>query len=237
MYKFFRIISNLAGIIGCIVAIFLLCNEYPSNDVKFDYIGFIIGILALLVTILVTWNIYSAIGIKQKVGKALSDIAEEIKKQIERNDKFRTEIAASIEDVKVQHTLVLERLESAEQAYEALFNATQAQVSALNEDNGNDFFQQYAHCQTALCAMLKCRHFPSDIRHNIKVLLSMMDGILKNREVSNSANDRLYDEDRKEFIQNMDDISKSSREEFSFEDRQKFMQVTAKAMQIFNELQ
>lgn len=65
----------------------------------------------------------------------------------------------------------------------------------------------------------------------------MMDGILKNREVSNSANDRLYDEDRKEFIQNMDDISKSSREEFSFEDRQKFMQVTAKAMQIFNELQ
>lgn len=151
MYKFFRIISNLAGIIGCIVAIFLLCNEYPSNDVKFDYIGFIIGILALLVTILVTWNIYSAIGIKQKVGKALSDIAEEIKKQIERNDKFRTEIAASIEDVKVQHTLVLERLESAEQAYEALFNATQAQVSALNEDNGNDFFNNM-HIVRPLCA-------------------------------------------------------------------------------------
>lgn len=226
MYKGYRIISHLAGILGCIVAISLLCNEYPSSDLKFDYIGAIIGVLSILVTVLVTWNIYSAIRIEQRVEDALLRLAK-------NHDKFRNEIAATIDDVKTKLTLVSERIESAELAYITLFNATQAQVSALKTDNDYDFFQQYSHYQTALCAMLKCRHFPSDISYNIKALLGMMDDVLKIREGSNSVNDQLYDEDKNEFVSTMEDIIKSSNEKFSFEDRQRFMGIAARAQHIF----
>lgn len=233
MCKFLKICSHIAGIVGAAIAIYLLCQTCPTADVKFDYIGIIVGILAILVTLLVTWNIYSAIRIEKKVEETLFCLKEEKKKQEENHDKLRDEVTAIIENVKAQLALASERIESAEQAYIMLFNATQAQVSALNKPNDNDFFQQYSHYQTALCAMLKCRHFPSDISYNIKALLGMMNDVLKNREESNSANDQLYDEDKREFIQNMEEISKSSREEFSFEDRQKFMEIAAKAKQIF----
>ena len=65
IYKGLRVTSHLTGIFGCITAIFLLCRDCPTNDVDFDYIGAIVGILAILVTLLVAWNIYSAIGVEQ----------------------------------------------------------------------------------------------------------------------------------------------------------------------------
>ena len=130
-----------------------------------------------------------------------------------------------------QTSKTLERVESAEQAYVMLFNVTQAQVSALHKDN--DYFQQYTHYQTALGALLKSPQFPSNVAYNIKALLDMMDDILKIRENSGNFNDNLYDEYKKEFIPNMEEIGKSSCEEFSFEDRQRFMMIAAKAIKIF----
>lgn len=63
----------------------------------------------------------------------------------------------------------------------------------------------------------------------------MMDDILKIRESSSNVNDNLYDEYKNEFISNMEEIGKSNCEEFSFEDRQRFMIIAAKAIQIFKQ--
>ena len=116
-----------------------------------------------------------------------------------------------------------------------MFNATQAQIAAAINDK--DYLQQYSYQQNALSALLQCEKFPSDIRANINFFLSEMEKLLDLIEKSNertNANIYKMDEDyKKEFIQNMEDISRSPRVEFSFEDRQRIMEIPARARQIF----
>ncbi|MGM9805855.1 MAG: hypothetical protein ACI3Z7_05405 [Candidatus Aphodosoma sp.] len=87
------IIFSLAAIIMSIVA---LADTHPrvlySANGKtvvlgFDYIGVIVGILALLVTCLVAWNIWQVFDTKNTVRKAeeASEKIQEFEKEIERN--------------------------------------------------------------------------------------------------------------------------------------------------------
>lgn len=57
-----------AGVVLALLLAFLaLCFCCPRmNSLGFDYMGVIVGILSLLVTILIGWNIYSALEIKQE---------------------------------------------------------------------------------------------------------------------------------------------------------------------------
>lgn len=54
------IISTLA----LIISIIALCNAYP-RQLNFDYLGFLIGIIGLLTTILIGWQIYTVIDINR----------------------------------------------------------------------------------------------------------------------------------------------------------------------------
>ena len=214
-----------------------------------DYIGVIIGILAILVTLLVAWNIYNAIGVEQKVDRALHNLEQKEKeakdekeKQKESLDAFKCRIDSEIKTIRVSTTADIEQItdvsESYKHAYIALFNATQAQLSEINGDK--DYLQRYSHYQTALNALLKCNHFPSDIKHNIDVLLAGMDNSIN--LLANHAKDaneecyKLYEEDREEFLKDMDEISKSTREEFSFERKLRFMKIANKAKELFEKL-
>lgn len=239
MKQLLRILSHFAGVIGAAIAIYLLCRECPTTDFKFDYIGVIIGILTLLVTLLVAWNIYSAICVEQRVNNAIRQQEVQFRNQDRRYEDFRQEVNSKIESlqqfVTTQLTMCEGRLNSAEKAYISLFNTTQAQVAAVMKEK--DYLQQYSYYQTALNALLQCEKFPSDIRVNIKVILAEMEELLNLIEAYgdklNGEIYKLYDEDKKEFIQNMEEISKTSRGDFSFENRQKFMEIAAKAKFFF----
>ena len=229
------VFSHLAGIFGCVVAIFLLCNDYPNIRSGIDYLGVIIGILAILVTLLVAWNIYSAIGIEKKAEDVLSRQTEQAQRLERRFEKLQNNVNAQIESIQNQFDQMRERAESDKQAYIAQFNAVQGQISVVNNDK--DYLQQYSHFQTALNALLKCTYFPSDIRHNIHTLLKMMEDSLENilekcENIDEYCN--LYDEDRKEFLYEMEEISKSPRKEFSFKHRQKFIEIASKAKKLFD---
>lgn len=52
------IIFSLVAIIMSIIAI---STRYPRTDLSFDYMGLIVGILSLLVTALIGWQVYNAI--------------------------------------------------------------------------------------------------------------------------------------------------------------------------------
>lgn len=58
--EFPLIISTLA----LIISIIALCNAYP-RQLNFDYLGFLIGIIGLLTTILIGWQIYTVIDINR----------------------------------------------------------------------------------------------------------------------------------------------------------------------------
>ena len=61
-----RRIPILLSIISIAVSIIALCCALPSNTYSFDYMGILVGILAILVTVLIAWQIYTFIDIKNK---------------------------------------------------------------------------------------------------------------------------------------------------------------------------
>lgn len=82
MLKFLRYLFPILSVYAAIVCTIWLCQSFPrllSNEKpQFDYIGVIVGILSLLVTALLTWNIYEAIdtrGIKEKYKKLKEEVA------------------------------------------------------------------------------------------------------------------------------------------------------------------
>lgn len=66
--KFKTVIWRLVAAIALLLGVFSTCRlYYRTVDLGFDYMGVIVGSLAILVTFLVGWNIYSAIDAKEKI--------------------------------------------------------------------------------------------------------------------------------------------------------------------------
>ncbi len=75
----------------------LLCNEYPRNEnLGFDYLGVIVGIFSLLVTVLLGWNIYTVIDFKKKA----DELNKKVQKLNEESEK-NTQMALSKTEKKV----------------------------------------------------------------------------------------------------------------------------------------
>ena len=72
--------TNFLALIFSIAA---LCMTHP-NQLGFDYIGVIVGILALLVTILIGWNIYQLVDVKG-IRKEFEAYKEDVKADINRH--------------------------------------------------------------------------------------------------------------------------------------------------------
>lgn len=79
-------------VVTIILDIIILCRTFPrtvdEQNLSIDYIGIIIGILSLLVTLLIGWQIWKTIEIDKKIEKAI---------QTER-DKLKYEINKDIDD-------------------------------------------------------------------------------------------------------------------------------------------
>ena len=64
------LIYSLLGIQSLFITV-VLCRWYPRvvcfQNLNFDYLGLIVGILALLVTVLLGWQIFSVIGLESRV--------------------------------------------------------------------------------------------------------------------------------------------------------------------------
>lgn len=62
-------ISIVAIILSVIAIVIVITEHYPRNNLDFDYLGLIVGILALLVTVLIGWDIYKAVSIDKVIHK------------------------------------------------------------------------------------------------------------------------------------------------------------------------
>lgn len=79
---YWRIVYYLVSAINAISCIILLCVICPRvNNLGFDYIGVVVAILALLVTLLIGWNIWSMIDIKG-IRKEFDTLNYEFQRQI-----------------------------------------------------------------------------------------------------------------------------------------------------------
>ena len=81
MSKYRNAITVILSAISIMVSVAALCRTYPhTSDLGMDYQGVIVGMLALLVTILIGWQIYTAINVKEEL-KDIKDLRREINKQ------------------------------------------------------------------------------------------------------------------------------------------------------------
>lgn len=71
----FYMISIIAIILSIIAIWIVLAGHFPRTNLDFDYLGLLVGILALLVTILIGWDIYKAISIEKTI-REKTDAAE-----------------------------------------------------------------------------------------------------------------------------------------------------------------
>lgn len=81
MSKYGNTITLILSAISIMVSVAALCRTYPhTSDLGMDYQGVIVGMLALLVTTLIGWQIYTAINVKEEL-KDIKDLRREINKQ------------------------------------------------------------------------------------------------------------------------------------------------------------
>lgn len=87
MKRFLSYTQTALSLIAIVLSIVAICVTYPrSEDSGLDYIGIIVGILGVLVTVLVGWQLYNALNLKELVNqteKAKAD-AIEAKNQAEQ---------------------------------------------------------------------------------------------------------------------------------------------------------
>ncbi|WP_276789520.1 hypothetical protein [Paraprevotella xylaniphila] len=70
----------LYPLLVCMGSIITCCwspRIIEENDLGFDYLGLIVGVLSLLVTILIGWNIYTLIDFESKINKTVNKILNE----------------------------------------------------------------------------------------------------------------------------------------------------------------
>lgn len=116
MKKFLSYTQTALSLIAIVLSIVAICVTYPrSQDSGLDYIGIIIGILGVLVTVLVGWQLYNALNLKELVDQtkkakedaieaketALSKV-ETIQQRIDAASKRLNELSANIKGLKTE---------------------------------------------------------------------------------------------------------------------------------------
>lgn len=87
-FKGLIILLTILSIVNTVITIFFLCRKFPTSYSNFDYLGVIVGILAFLITLLIGWNIYTVLDIKD-ISKEMNSI---VKTEINGNREFKKEI-------------------------------------------------------------------------------------------------------------------------------------------------
>lgn len=102
--------------ISLLVSVIAICRTHPRVELGFDYIGLIVGILALLVTMLIGWQIWNLIDfdrrVKNKINEDRKNLHEEILKEVKlRDEKLKEWFEICIEEriKKERNRTLLER--------------------------------------------------------------------------------------------------------------------------------
>ena len=107
-------ISIILSIVALVVSLLLMFPCLPrilsNEELQFDYIGAIVGILALLVTVLIGWNIYQLVDmkdIKKNYETSIDAIKNEFDKRVkdvETDNFIETTALYNILDAKIKNS-------------------------------------------------------------------------------------------------------------------------------------
>lgn len=71
MRKFLPYVNFIVSLSAIALSVIAIINVYPRNvNLGFDYLGFIIGILGIIVAVLIGWQLFNALNLKDSVQQA-----------------------------------------------------------------------------------------------------------------------------------------------------------------------
>ncbi len=118
--------SNCLSIAAIICSVVAICVSLPSApELGMDYIGVIIGILSLLVTMLIGWQIWNVIAIDKKIDGKVKQTSDSLTESInvtkkemieyieKANEKSQTEIMTSLLFIQGDNFLFKSQFENA----------------------------------------------------------------------------------------------------------------------------
>lgn len=76
-------INSIISVVAIIISIIAISKMAPTQSVNFDYLGAIIGVLSFLVTLLIGYQIYTVINVKEEL-KEVRKAREEIDNQMQK---------------------------------------------------------------------------------------------------------------------------------------------------------
>lgn len=132
----------ILSFIAIVLSIVAICVSCPRSDMSFDYLGLITGVLGVLVTVLVGWNIYMIIDFKQEKEK-LQQYFDEQKKEVRSvgNDvivTFKNQISQSAlleKNIADVYSQLMGLNKTVPLAFNYLFHLLGAIVSASQAEN------------------------------------------------------------------------------------------------------
>lgn len=118
--------SNCLSIAAIICSVVAICVSLPSApELGMDYIGVIVGILSLLVTMLIGWQIWNVIAIDKKIDGKVKQTSDSLTESInvtkkemieyieKANEKSQTEIMTSLLFIQGDNFLFKSQFENA----------------------------------------------------------------------------------------------------------------------------
>lgn len=118
--------SNCLSIAAIICSVVAICVSLPSApELGIDYIGVIVGILSLLVTMLIGWQIWNVIAIDKKIDGKIKQTSDSLTESInvtkkemieyieKANEKSQTEIMTSLLFIQGDNFLFKSQFENA----------------------------------------------------------------------------------------------------------------------------
>lgn len=99
--------SNCLSIAAIICSVVAICVSLPSvPELGIDYIGVIVGILSLLVTMLIGWQIYNVITIDKKIDGKIEQVSNYLSNNIKEINKETLEHIQKKNDQMEEYILV-----------------------------------------------------------------------------------------------------------------------------------
>lgn len=117
---------SIIAIVFSMISIFIsiYCNVRLLEPVKWDLLGVLAGILSILVTVLIGWQLYNIISFERRINKLKQEIKRENIKQLEG---LKKEVEYKIYDAEAQllyrQSLVAEAIDQYYWSLECIMNA------------------------------------------------------------------------------------------------------------------
>ena len=130
-------IPIIINFVFLIVIVCVLAGCFPcAADKGFDYMGVIVGVLALLVTVLIGWNIYSILDVRQiriETDKFKSTTTENI-------EMWKNEISSNLDNLKVSILEEVAKKIAHEREFSILKDLYSAALENMNNNNNDTAF-------------------------------------------------------------------------------------------------